>query len=145
MKAGKREGAKARQRGRWAAGQVTASLLVLFVLTLACRGQRQNVAPAPVESTGEFSLVVNSRHLLDVNIFIQHDGQADRVATVPASSSRTLTLPSWMLGQSRLVRIIAEPIGDETRYTTDLLSVHPGEIVELNVESAIARSNYSIQ
>ena len=110
-----------------------------------CRGQRQNVAPEPVESTGEFSLVVNSRHLLDVNIFILHDGQADRVTMVPAASSRTLTLPSWMLGQSRLVRVIAEPIGDETRYTSDLLSVQPGQIIELNVENSIARSSYSIQ
>jgi hypothetical protein len=133
------------QQGSGAAGQLSAVLLVLFTLTVACRGPRQDVGPAPQESAGEFSLVVNSRHMLDVNIFILHDGQADRVATVPASSSRTLTLPSWMLGQSKLVRIIAEPIGDETRYTTDLLSVHPGEIVELNVESAIARSNYSIQ
>jgi hypothetical protein len=120
-------------------------MFALVAVTLACRGPRQNVAPAGVEPAGEFSLTVNSRHMLDVNIFILHDGQADRVATIPASSSRTLTLPSWMLGQSKLVRIIAEPIGDETRYTTDLLSVHPGEIVELNVESAIARSNYSIQ
>jgi hypothetical protein len=125
-------------------GRLLYTVLILASIS-ACRGQRQNVAPAAVEPAGEFSLVVNSRHMLDVNIFILHDGQADRVATVPASTSRTLTLPSWMLGQSKLVRIIAEPIGDDTRYTTDLLSVHPGEIVELNVESAIARSNYSIQ
>ncbi|MFL5403467.1 MAG: hypothetical protein ACJ8BF_11690 [Gemmatimonadales bacterium] len=102
------------------------------------------MGPAPVEAS-EFSLVLNSHHLLDVNIFIQHDGQADRVTTVSASSSKTLALPVWMLGQSRTIRLIAEPIGDDTRYTTDLLSVQPGQIVELNVENPIARSNYSIQ
>jgi hypothetical protein len=102
------------------------------------------VGPAPAEAEG-FSLVLNSHHLLDVNIFIVYDGQANRVTTVPASSSRSLVLPSWMLGQSRLVRIIAEPIGDDTRYTSDILSVQPGQVIELNVESSIARSNYSIQ
>jgi hypothetical protein len=132
-----------RTGGRASAGVIL--ILACCAVAPGCKGPRQNVAPAPVESAGQFSLVVNSRHLLDVNIFIQHDGQADRVTTIPASSSRTITLPSWMLGQSKLVRIIAEPIGDETRYTTDLLSVQPGEIVELNVESSIARSNYSIQ
>jgi hypothetical protein len=100
--------------------------------------------PAPAEADG-FSLILNSRHLLDVNIFVQHDGQADRVATVPAASSRAIVLPTWMLGQSRLVRFIAEPIGDETRYTTEYLNIQPGQIVELNVESSIDRSNYSIQ
>jgi hypothetical protein len=140
-----KSGARADRRtaGRIILGKVL--VLTYWAFALGCRGPRQNVAPAPVESAGEFSLVVNSHHLLDVNIFIVHDGQADRVATVPASSSRTLSLPSWMLGQSRLVRVIAEPIGDDTRYTSDLLSVQPGQIIELNVESSINRSNYSIQ
>jgi hypothetical protein len=50
-----------------------------------------------------------------------------------------------MLGQSKTIRLIAEPIGDESRYTTDLLVVQPGQVVELNVESLLARSNYTIQ
>ena len=120
------------------------SLLSLLVLAAACAGPRQNVDPEPVEAAG-FSLVLNNRHLLDVNIFVQHDGQPDRIATVPASTSRSFVLPLWMLGQSRTIRIIAEPIGDESRYTTEMLLVQPGQIVELNVESLIARSNYSIQ
>jgi hypothetical protein len=119
-------------------------LLLTGVVAFACRGPRQNVGPAPVDADG-FSLILNSRHLLDVNIFVQHDGQADRVATVPASSSRAIVLPTWMLGQSKVVRIIAEPIGDATRYTTDYLTVQPGQVIEVNVESSIDRSNYSIQ
>jgi hypothetical protein len=118
--------------------------ILALTLLVACRGPRQNVGPAPAEADG-FSLILNSRHLLDVNIFVQHDGQSDRVATIPASSSRAIVLPTWMLGQSRLVRFIAEPIGDATSYTTDFLTVQPGQIVELNVESSIDRSNYSIQ
>lgn len=119
-------------------------LILLLAVLAACAGPRQDVDPAPVEADG-FSLVMNNRHLLDVNIFVQHDGQADRVATVVASSSRTLVLPTWMLGQSKLIRLIAEPIGDESRYTSDLLVVQPGQQIELNVEGSIARSHYSIQ
>ena len=98
----------------------------------------------PLEPSG-FSLILNNRHLLDVNIFLQHDGQPDRIATVTSSSSQSIVLPLRMLGQSKTIRIIAEPIGDETRYTTDILLVQPGQIIEFNVESMIARSNYSIQ
>jgi hypothetical protein len=125
-------------------GSRAAGLVVLLTLSLACAGPRQNVGPAPAEADG-FSLILNSHHLLDVNIFVQHDGQADRVATVPASSSKAVALPLWMLGQSGAIRIIAEPIGDDSRYSTDLLTVQPGQIVELNVESLLARSNYTIQ
>jgi len=90
-------------------------------------------------------LILNNRHLLDVNIFLQHDGQPDRVATVTSSSSRSISLPLRMLGQSKTIRIIAEPIGGQTSYTTEALVVQPGQIIELNVESLINRSNYSIQ
>jgi hypothetical protein len=118
---------------------------LLTVVALACRGPRQNVDPNPSPVADGFSLILRSNHLLDVNIFVLHDGQADRVAMVPSSSTRALVLPLWMLGQSRAIRIIVEPIGKESRYTTDLLSVQPGQIVELNVESLLARSSYSIQ
>jgi hypothetical protein len=117
---------------------------VALAVTIACAGPRQDVDPDPVEADG-FSLILNNRHLLDVNIFLQHDGQPDRIATVPTATSREIVLPLRMLGQSKTIRLIAEPIGDESRYTTDLLVVQPGQVVELNVENLIARSNYNIQ
>ena len=119
--------------------------VALFLMVLACRGPRQNVDPAPSPAADGFSLILNSHHVLDVNIFVQHDGQSDRVGMVPAASSKTMVLPLWLLGDSKAIRIIAEPIGNDTRYTTDVLSVQPGQVIELNVESMIDRSNYSIQ
>ena len=118
---------------------------LLFALALACAGPRQNMDPGPQPNADGFSLILVNHHLLDVNIFLQHDGQADRIAMVNASSSRTMELPLYMLGQGGVIRLIAEPIGDDTRYTTDILTVQPGQIVQLNVENPIPRSNYSIQ
>jgi hypothetical protein len=117
---------------------------IVLLMMLGCAGPRQNVDPEPVQADG-FSLILNNHHLLDVNIFLQHDGVPDRIATIPAATSRAIVLPLRMLGQSKTIRLIAEPIGDETSYTTDVLVVQPGQIIELNVESLLARSNYSIQ
>ncbi len=130
--------------GREKAGKVGTIVGIALLGMLGCAGPRQNVDPEPVEAAG-FSLILNNRHLLDVNIFLQHDGQPDRIATVTSATSRSIVLPLRMLGTSKAIRIIAEPIGDETRYTTDILVVQPGQIIELNVESLIGRSNYSIQ
>jgi hypothetical protein len=116
-----------------------------LLLTLACAGPRQNMEPEPQQNSDGFSLVFANHHLLDVNIFLQHDGQADRIALVNASSSKVMELPLRMLGQGGAIRLIAEPIGDDTRYTTDILTVQPGQVVQLNVENPITRSNYSIQ
>jgi hypothetical protein len=114
---------------------------------IACHGPRQRIGedPNPSPITDGFELTLNNRHWLDVNIFVQHDGESSRVTLVTASSSQSLILPLWMLGDSKLVRIIAEPVGATDSYTTDLLQVDVGQSVEVNVESTLSRSNYSIQ
>ena len=114
---------------------------------LACAGPRHKVETEPSPSTvaDGFELTLNNHHWLDINVFVQHDGEASRVTTVTASSSQSLILPLWLLGESKIVRIIAEPVGEQGSYTTDLLRVDPGQSVELNVESVLSKSNYSVQ
>jgi hypothetical protein len=119
--------------------------LLAGLALVACRAPRPNVDPVPGPEADGFSLTLNNHHLLDVNIFLQHDGQVDRLALVTAATSKTLVLPLYMLGQGGAIRLIAEPIGDDTRYTTDILTVQPGQMVQLDVENPIPRSNYSIQ
>jgi hypothetical protein len=120
-------------------------LAIILLAGLACRGPRQNVDVGAAPEADGFSLVLNNHQVLDANIFVQHDGQVDRVGMVSASSSKSLVLPLWLLGQSRLIRLIAEPIGSDSRYTSDFLSIQPGQVIELNVEGVLERSNYSIQ
>jgi len=124
------------------------NLPVLPVIpVLACAGPRQKVEtdPSPSPVADGFELTLNNHHWLDINVFVLHDGEASRVTTVTASSSQSLILPLWMLGESKIVRIIAEPVGEAGSYTTDQLRVDPGQSVELNVESVLSRSNYSVQ
>ena len=118
-------------------------LLALF----ACAGPRERLRedPNPSPVADGFELTLNNRYWLDVNVFIQHDGESSRVTQVTAASSQSLILPVWMLGDSKLVRIIAEPVGAEDSYTTELLRVDLGQSVEVNLESDLSRSNYSIQ
>jgi hypothetical protein len=136
-----RTGTSGRWSGRWQ-GTLAACLLLG-----ACLGPRQKLhdgeAPSPLADG--FELTLNNRHWLDINVFVQHDGEASRVTTVTASSSQSLILPMWLLGESRIVRIIAEPVGEEGSYVTDQLRVDPGQSVELNVESVLSKSNYSVQ
>jgi hypothetical protein len=136
-----KEGKAGSWSGRWQ-GTLAASLLLG-----ACLGPRQTLrddsGPSPIADG--FELTLNNRHWLDINVFVQHDGESSRVTMVTASTSQSLILPLWMLGESKLVRIIAEPVGEQDSYTTDLLRVDLGQSVEVNVESVLSKSNYSIQ
>ena len=129
------------------------SIIVIAAL-MACAAPRQKLAgnntgddefTAPAPEATSFALLLNNRHWLDMNIFVLHDGQASRVGMVTASSSQSLMLSARMLGQAGAIRVIAEAIGEPDSYTTDLLVVQPGQIVELNLESQLAGSNYSVQ
>ena len=135
------------KRGSGAGQRRTRGVFLLSLVIAGCFGPRHQlsneVGPSPLADG--FELTLNNRHWLDINVFVQHDGESSRVTTVTASSSQSLILPVWMIGDSRLVRIIAEPVGEEDRYTTDLLRVGQGQSVEVNVESALSRSNYSVQ
>jgi hypothetical protein len=140
------------QVGRRGSGEVrrrrcASALLWGSLLLLGCFGPRQRLhqetGPSPLADG--FELTLNNRHWLDINVFVQHDGESSRVTLVSASTSQSLILPLWMLGDSKLVRIIAEPVGEQGSYSTDLLRVDPGQSVEVNVESVLSRSNYSIQ
>jgi hypothetical protein len=131
--------------GRWS-GRWQGTLAACLLLG-ACLGPRQTVrddsGPSPLADG--FELTLNNRHWLDIDIFVQHDGEASRVATVTAASSQSLILPLWLLGESKIVRIIAEPVGEGGSYTTDPLRLEQGQSVEVNVESVLSRSNYSVQ
>ncbi|MGH7526403.1 MAG: hypothetical protein ACREMX_06835 [Gemmatimonadales bacterium] len=118
--------------------------LVALAAVVACAGPRQNVESGSVPERDGFVLVLNNRYPLDLNVFVQHDGQADRVALVVGSTSSSMVLPIWMLGQSKLIRVIAEPVGEDSRYTTDPMLVQPGQVVEVNVESHLSRSSYTV-
>ena len=121
--------------------------MLLVAVALSCAGPRQKLEtePSPSPVADGFELTLNNHHWLDINVFVLHDGEASRVTTVTASSSQSLILPLWLLGESKIVRIIAEPVGEAGSYTTDQLRVDPGQSVELNVESVLSKSNYSVQ
>jgi hypothetical protein len=119
----------------------------LALLLAACAGPRQP-ARTPEDVKGEtkgFQLVVTNRQSLDVNVFVQHDGQVTRLSTVTASSEQGYFIPEWMLGQSRAIRLIAEPVGAENRYSSELITVQIGQLVQLNVEPSLKGSYYSVQ
>ncbi len=117
-------------------------LALLSLLSSGCGGRHQDEVEAdPLAPT---SLTVDNNHWLDVVVFVFHDGEVSRVGTVTAASSSNFFLPAWMIGQSRNIRLIADPIGASKGTGTELIHIQPGQFIEWRLESQLARSTVSV-
>lgn len=121
--------------------------VALMSLAATSCGGRPDLDEQPDPETDQRSpaqLDVTNSHWLDVVIFVLHEGELSRVGTVTAASSGTFTVPRWMLGQSRNIRLIADPVGSGQVLRTELINVQPGQLIEWRLESQLARSTVSV-
>ena len=128
-----------------------ARLLVFAVLVASgsCggRGEAGDVEPdadLALDRETPVQLSINNNHWLDVTIFVVHDGEMSRVGTVTAAANGSFSLPFWMLGQSRNIRLIADPIGSEGWIRSETIHVQPGQSVEWRLESQLNRSSVMV-
>jgi len=89
-------------------------------------------------------LTVTNNNWLDVIVYIYHDGETSRVATVTAASTSNYFLPAWMLGHSRSVRLFAHAVGSNSTISTELIHIQPGQFIEWRLESDLAQSAVSV-
>ncbi len=118
------------------------SSLLLYQLSmdgLACAPRHtDDVEPYDPNAVTDLSLTNNNWN--DVTVLVLHDGELSRVGEVTAASTAHFSLPAWMLGHSRTVRLVARPIGSNDRAITDLLVIQQGQVVEWTLESHLDRS-----
>lgn len=135
-------------RGVSAIGRVTRALVLLAAvtgLTIGCaRHQVEDDAEPEADLYAPTPLTVENNNWLDVVIFVFHDGELSRVGTVTAASSTNFFLPSWMIGQSRNIRLLADPIGSDASARTETLHIQPGQFIEWRLESQLARSTVAV-
>jgi hypothetical protein len=124
------------------------ALMALLAAGTGCgggRGDEGDVEPeAFYDRDTPVALTIANNHWLDVIIFIFHDGEMSRVGTVTAASNGNFTLAPWMLGQSRNVRLLADPVGSEGWIRSDMINVQPGQSIEWRLESQLARSSVMV-
>jgi len=122
------------------------TMLLAAVVALAggCGGHHQVEDEPEADPQAPTPLTVDNNHWLDVVVYVFHDGEFSRVGTVTAASSTDFVLPSWMMGQSRNIRLLGHPIGSNDGVRTELIHIQPGQIIEWRLESQLARSTVAV-
>ena len=115
--------------------------LALLVAGGAACGSRRPPAPDP---RGEFALSVINHHWLDVTIYVAHGGERTRVGTVTASSNERFFLSGRLLSATHEMYLIGHAVGSLEVIRTEILLVHPGQVVEWTLENPLRRSSVGV-
>jgi hypothetical protein len=111
--------------------------LMLVALSLACHHTKDtDVEPAP----GDFLLIVESYHQIDVVINLIHDGTTERLGTIPPGATQKFTVPIRRLGPGGRFHLGAFHLGATEGYVTEELNATGGEEIRWKLEKYLAQS-----
>jgi hypothetical protein len=119
-------------------------LVLLLLCAAACARHGTPGTTAPAGAAAAVLLVVENHHWNDVVIHLLHDGVADRIGLARAVEISTFVIPARQLGTGGAVQLRAHPVGAPDSYTTDLLTVRPGQQIQWTLESDLTRSSVGV-
>ena len=106
------------------------ALAVLLSLP-ACSSGRQSRPGAVAEE--RTTVQVDNRSFTDMTVYIVNGGQRVRLGLAVGKTMTTLTIPARLLGSSRELQFLADPVGSDRTAVSDRLYVRAGDTVTLMI------------
>lgn len=117
------------------------AVLCAATLVAACASGGNRVSSNP--SLQPISLTVTNQNWLDVDVFVLSGDSRFRIGAVSGNGSAKLSIPPSFIVNGQ-VQLMADPIGSNDIYTTDLISVAPDEKVQLTVAPRMRMSSFAV-
>jgi hypothetical protein len=118
-------------RGGWVVG------LLLIALGFACHHSKESdVEPAP----GDFLLIVESNHQIDVVVNLIHNGTTERLGTIAPGATQKFTVPLRRLGAGGRFHLGAFHLGATQGFITEELEATGGEEIRWKLEKYLSES-----
>ena len=122
---------------------VVALVAALSLTACSRRGGNGESNPTP-DYSSPVKVVVDNKHWQDVTVYVLHDGERSRIGTATATTIATFSVPRRQIGQSGLIRLIADPVGALSGISTETIVVQPGQQVQWTLESQLRRSSVAV-
>lgn len=117
-----------------------AALVAALLLTACASGA--NRASTGVDSA-PVSLSVTNQNWLDVDVFVIRGTTRYRLGAVGGNSSAMLRIPSSLIARGE-VQLMADPVGSNDVYVSDLIPVAPDQSLQLTVAPRMRMSTYAV-
>lgn len=114
----------------------------IFVIAGACAA---NPDPsADVGPTQETKVQVTNNNWSDMTIYAYRGGSRVRLGRVTSFGSEVFTLPKTVLASGSGFQLFAQPFASKGGFSTDVMSVFPGQTIRLKLENNLGVSTYSV-
>ncbi len=117
-------------------------MLGLVALLLDCGGKSEDerTGVEPSRANAEVALEVENHGWSDIVIYLVRGTATDRLGMVGSLSTKTFVFPYRKLGIGNDVRLRAYPIGGPRSFTSENVTVQPGQWIKWTLESDLTRS-----
>jgi hypothetical protein len=107
---------------------------LLLALSLACHSGKPGENPEPNPPT---HLTVINQGFLDMDVYaVPQDGARVRIGTSTGNATQQFVIPDFLVRSPVQMRFVLLPIGGNYAPRTQLISVSPGDDVELTIPPA---------
>ena len=107
-------------------------LLLLLLVSGACRSAREAADQEPGPERGPATLEVENQNFLDMTVYVVDGGVRQRLGVARGNSTTSLAIPDRLIrGGASPLRFLADPIGGEGLPVTEEIVVEPGDTVRL--------------
>lgn len=116
-----------------------------IIATAACHHAASPAHSGISSVAAERSTVrVENKNWLDVVVYVEHEGQRQRLGTVTATSTASFTLRPTMIGGFGDIQLIANAIGSHATTTTGRLTIKPGMHIDWTLQTDLSRSSVAV-
>jgi hypothetical protein len=121
-------------------GWTIAAVAALTIDAAACATNHASGTASPRDV---MIVTVNNSNYMDLDVFAVRGRARARVGSVTGLSTATFRVPAEYAPDGNL-QLLIDPIGSNTTYTTETISVNPGQHVELTVAPVLRMSSFSV-
>ncbi len=125
----------------------SAHLLTAAIFAASACHHTPAAAPDDVSNPsfqGRIYVQVINRNVLDVEIYVRHGGQQNRVGLATASNTTEFRIPISQLGAGSEYQLIGDPIGARINVYTEILHARPNDVVIWSLEDSFSRSTVTV-
>jgi hypothetical protein len=109
---------------------IRSSRLLALMIFGACGGRTSSTGASPQEQA---MLQVENQSFSDMVIYAVNGGQRIRLGMATGNSTKSFTLPGYLVRTGAPLRFLADPIGGSRAPISEEMPVQPGDIVTLTI------------